>query len=140
MKSVSTPPNLQSVAVLAKATMLLDLKERWSEDNRPYHFPHAAAVLMGHVALLESHDAALIHRVTGFPLGFVSDMISALLKSAKWHSDSGYIDLVRLARASNAHEFDAMLGEHITHGTLPDETYSELEMAWYRLMGVHIEL
>ncbi len=124
----------------SKNDLMMELKERWSEDNRPFHFPHSLVILMGYIGLLQSHDASLIHRATGFPLGFVSRVIFELLRSPRWHSDEGFVDLVRLAQDSDAKQIDYALGELLSSKLFGDGVYSELEKEWYRLMGVTIEL
>src|ERR1700730_9148094 len=107
--SMSTPPGYPS-----KNDLLMGLKERWSEDNRPFHFPHAFAIILGHVALLRSHDAPLLHRASGFPLRFVSNVMLELLRNPLWQSNEGYIALLwTLEKQEDIREFDIRLGELI---------------------------
>jgi hypothetical protein len=119
----------------------MGLKERWSEDNRPFHFAHAFVIIMGYIGVLQNHDAPSIHRATGFPLGFVSRVIFELLRSPVWHSDEGYVDLVRLAHDPDMKQIDEGLRELLLDpDLLGSGVYSELENEWYRLMGVTIAL
>jgi len=58
---VVDPPTTSIPGARSKSDLMMDLKERWSEDNRPFHFQHALAVLMGHIGLLQNHDVPLLH-------------------------------------------------------------------------------
>lgn len=121
---------------------LIGLKDYWTDDvNRPYHFPHALALVMAHVAILETHDTPTIQRITGFPLLFVSRAIFELSRSPAWQANSGYSDLVQLAEQKDLGEFHYALGELLTKKDLfGPAVYSELESEWDRAMGVRVEL
>jgi hypothetical protein len=137
---ITDPSTTSPTGARSKNDLLMDLRERWSEDNRPFHFQHALAVLMGHIGLLQNHDVPLLHRATGFPLSFVSRVVFELLRSPLWHSDHGYVDLVRTASCTDVKKLDSSLGELLQHDLFHEEIFSELEDDWYRLMGVTIEL
>jgi len=73
-------------------------------------------------------------------LSFVSRVVFELLRSPIWHSDVGYVDLVRTAKSPDVKKLDNSLGELLQDDLFHEGILSELETDWYRLMGVNIEL
>jgi len=81
-----------------------------------------------------------LHRTSGFPLKFVSLLVSELLRNSLWLSDEGYADLVGIIE--NRHgvkAFDGVLGEMMNR-LFEHETDDALEVEWNRAMGVEIKL
>jgi hypothetical protein len=117
-----------------------DINERWSEQNRPFAFRQAFAVLLAHIASMRSHDVTRVHRTSGFPLKFVSLLIFELLRNPLWLSDEGYADLVNIIEnRQGVKAFDGVLGEMINR-LFAHETDDALEVEWNRAMGVVIKL
>lgn len=115
--------------------VMIDLTERWSEHNRPFAFRQAFAVLLGHVAAMRSHDVPRLHRTSGFPLKFVSLVVSKLLSNALWLSDEGYADLISIIEdRQGASAFDEALGE-MTNLLFEHEIDNALKAEWDRAMG-----
>ena len=120
--------------------VMSDINERWSENNRPFAFRQALAVLLAHFASIRSHDAARVHRSSGFPLKFVSMVIFELSHNTLWHSCEGYADLVRIIeKRQGVEEFDSVLGQMI-NSLFENATDDALEDEWDRAMGVKIGL
>lgn len=114
------------------------LDRRW---KCPYHFPHALALVMAYVAILETHDPPKIHRLTGFPLLFVARSIFELSRSPLWQSNLGYEDLLHLSKQKDLEELNHVLGELLIRKDLfHPSAYSDLECEWNRAMGVEVEL
>jgi hypothetical protein len=94
--------------------VMSDISERWSENNRPFAFRQALAVLLAHLASIRSHDVAKVHRSSGFPLKFVSMVLFELSHNTLWHSCEGYADLVHIIeKRQGVEEFDSVLGQMI---------------------------
>jgi hypothetical protein len=120
--------------------VMTNLTDRWSEQNRPFAFRQAFGVLLGHVAATRSHDVPSLHRSSGFPLKFVSLVVSQLLCNALWLSDEGYADLVSIMEdRQGASAFDEALGE-LTNRLFKNETDNGFEAEWDRAMGVEVKL
>jgi hypothetical protein len=120
--------------------VLTDINERWSEQNRPFAFRQAFVVLLAHIAATRSHDVPRLHRTSGFPLKFVSLLVSELLGNALWLSDEGYADLVNIIEnRQGAEAFDGVLGEMMNR-LFEHDTDEALEAEWNRAMGVEIKL
>jgi hypothetical protein len=120
--------------------VMTDINERWSEQNRPFAYRQAFVVLLAHIAAMRSHDVPTLHRTSGFPLKFVSLLVSELLRSPLWLSSEGYADLVSIIECQRGvSEFDSCLAELMT-GLFEHETDDTLEAEWNRAMGVEIKL
>jgi hypothetical protein len=120
--------------------VMAEVNERWSEQNRPFAFRQAFAVLLAHFAAMRSHDVARLHRTSGFPLKFVSLLVFELLRSPLWLSSEGYADLVSIIESQQGvTAFDIVLGEMINR-LFGHETDSALEVEWNRAMGVDIKI
>jgi hypothetical protein len=120
--------------------VMAEVNERWSEQNRPFAFRQAFAVLLAHIAAMRSHDVARLHRTSGFPLKFVSLLVFELLRSPLWLSSEGYADLVHIIESGHGvTAFDSVLGEMINR-LFVHETDDTLEVEWNRAMAVEIKL
>jgi hypothetical protein len=120
--------------------VMTDINERWSEQNRPFAFRQAFVVLLAHIAAMRSHDVPRLHRTSGFPLRFVSLLVSELLRSSLWLSEEGYADLVGIIENRNGVKaFDGVLGEMMNR-LFEHETDDVLEVEWNRAMGAEIKL
>lgn len=134
--------NWSAVKTPSTSDHLVSLKDYWADDgNRPYHFPHALALVMAYVAVLETHDSPKIHRLTGFPLLFVSRLVFELSRSTLWQSNFGYLNLVQLMGEEDLEGFNHVIGELLaSQDLLCLAAYSELQAEWDRAMGVEVEL
>jgi hypothetical protein len=120
--------------------VMTDINERWSEQNRPFAFRQAFVVLLAHIAATRSHDVPRLHRSSGFPLQFVSLLVSELLHNALWLSEEGYADLVNIIEYRRGGQaFDGALGE-LMNRLFEHEIDDALEAEWSRAMGVGIKL
>jgi hypothetical protein len=122
------------------SVVMTDINERWSEQNRPFSYRQAFVVLLAHIAAMRSHDVPRLHRTSGFPLKFVSLLVSELLRNPLWLSHEGYADLVSIIENRQGVEtFDSVLGE-LMNSLFERETDDALEAEWNRAMGVAIKL
>lgn len=120
--------------------VLSGVRERWSEQNRPFSMTQAFCVLLSYTACLKSHDQMRLHRASGFPLGFVSLAMFRLSQDADWLSSSGYAGLVEgIEDGVSIEEFDDQVGD-LMNAVLNVRSYVELKTEWGRSMGVQIEL
>jgi hypothetical protein len=120
--------------------VMTDINERWSEQNRPFAYRQAFVILLAQVAAMRSHDVPKLHRTSGFPLKFVSLLVSELLRNPLWLSDEGYADLVNvIENRQGVDVFDGVLGE-LMNRLFEDEIDDALEAEWNRAMGVEIKL
>ena len=120
--------------------VMTDINERWSEQNRPFAYRQAFVVLLAHIAAMRSHDVPRLHRTSGFPLKFVSLLVSELLRNPLWLSEEGYADLVNIIEYRQGGEtFDGALGE-LMNRLFEHEIDDALEAEWNRAMGVEIKL
>lgn len=118
-----------------------NFNDRWIENNRPWVFQQALAKLLASIAQYQTHCPVFLSHEVGFPLGFVSRCVAALLQSRRWLGPDGYASLVDLLDSSRDDEyaFDAAVGD-LMCSALDQVTFARLEAEWFRALGVRFSL